>query len=583
MKLTRRKQNDTEAGQASEAMVKPPKAPKPPRARKARKRRENDAAALGGTGKTKGSSKFVLLLGDDGAILVYMQGRTVVRRLFAPSAQPDHLMGITELMRAHPGVPLYILADVLDQQYIRHSFPPVSSMSVGGLVKRRLDRDFQAEDLKGSLPLGRDKGGRKEWNFLLIALANTPALQQWLETLVELPNELKGIYLLPVEAQNYIPALRKALGGETLPWQLLVTHNKVSGFRQVVLRDGKLVFTRVSQAVDDSSAAVIAGNIEQEILNSIEYLRRLGLQENKTLDILVIAAQEVKEALDMNRFGAGQAQGLIPLEVADLLGLEQAALSADRFGDVVVATWFGTAKKRVMRMMTAYAENLAKLYMARRAMMAVAALVLVAGLGLSVMNLLSMLSLNSEAEQIRAGQGSINAQLADEQKKLDMIDKSVVYKAAVVAMQKAYAADAHSPLEFVKDLAPLLGNDIVVTQLNWVPVDANAAQPAPSPGAPSITGPLQIKVTVSMLKKYNDVERLTNAADAFIDTLKEKMPRYGIQVMPYSWLGNSTSLEISLDQKAEPLDVSKERTIDLTFYGPAPETDANAQGQPGGM
>src|SRR5262249_17247692 len=147
----------------------------------------------------------------------------------------------------HPKVPLYILADVLDQQYVRQSFPPVSSFSVGGLVKRRLERDFQAEDMKGSLPLGRDKEGRREWNYLLISLANTPLMQQWLALIVELPNEFRGVYLTPVEGQNYIPVLKKYMPEQApaQPWQLLVSHNKISGFRQIVLRDGKLVFTRV--------------------------------------------------------------------------------------------------------------------------------------------------------------------------------------------------------------------------------------------------------------------------------------------------------------------------------------------------
>src|SRR5262249_31577736 len=140
-----------------------------------RKPQSTEAAPPGKPPKGGGKrQRFVLAIGDEGAILVYMQGRKVERRLFAPSPQPDHTASMVELMRSNPRVPLLILADVIDQQYVKHSFPPVSSFSVAGLVKRRMERDFQAEDLKGSLQLGREKTGRREWNYLLIALANTP-------------------------------------------------------------------------------------------------------------------------------------------------------------------------------------------------------------------------------------------------------------------------------------------------------------------------------------------------------------------------------------------------------------------------
>ena len=58
-------------------------------------------------------------------------------------------------------------------------------------------------------------------------------------------------------------------------WKFLVTHNKVGGFRQVILRDGRAIFTRLTQPVGEVTPAVVAGNIEQEITSTIEYMNRL--------------------------------------------------------------------------------------------------------------------------------------------------------------------------------------------------------------------------------------------------------------------------------------------------------------------
>lgn len=529
----------------------------------------------GGTmvsGKAAKGGHFVLIIGDDGAILVFMQGSTVVRRLFAPSPRPDHTASMVELMQSNPGVPISVLADVIDQQYVRHSFPPVSSFSVNNLVKRRMERDFQAEDLTGMLRLGRDKAGRREWNYLLIALANTPLIQQWMELIVELPNELKGIYLTPLEAQNYIPALKKAASMNTaLPWQLLITHNKVSGFRQVVLREGKLVFTRVTQAIDDGVAAVIAGNIEQEIISTLEYLRRLGFQDNESLELIVIAAQEVKESLDLNRFRVGAAQMLTPLDVADMLDLQQAALSADRFGDVVMASWFATAKKRALKFNTAYGTKLAQFYSATRGLKIVGAL-LVAGLVCaSLLNIKDTILISSDASDIEQQRVPQRAEMTKLQKSLDSLDEDVAFKSAVVTVNDAFLKNAPSPLDFISKLALHLNSTFRVKAVTW----AATAPAATTPGQggmggvanPNAASPLDVKVVVDIYGQFQDVEALSNATDTFIDGLRSLMGDYTITAEPYSWIkGSNNSMEISFDQKAsETADTKGDRSITLTF------------------
>lgn len=553
MKLGKRKSED---GMQS--------APRPP----SQGRRSSRPVGSPAAGSKKKAGHFVLIIGDDGAILVFMQGNTVVRRLFAPSPRPDHTASIVDLMQSNPGVPISVLADVIDQQYVRHSFPPVSSFSVNNLVKRRMERDFQAEDLTGMLRLGRDKGGRKEWNYLLIALANTPLMQQWMELIVELPNELKGIFLSPLEAQYYIPALKKGAAnpGSALPWQLLITHNKVSGFRQVVLRDGKLVFTRVTQAIDDGVAAVIAGNIEQEIISTLEYLRRLGFQDNETLEMIVIAAQEVKETLDLDRFRVGATQMLTPLDVADMMGLQQAALSADRFGDVVMASWFATTKKRTLRFNTAYGEKLAKFYSARKALKLIGSLIVVAFVGMSLLNVKDAIVVGGQADDIEQQRAPQQSEMAKLQKLLDSLDEDVAFKSAIATVSDVYFKDVKSPLDFASELALHMTGMFRVKEITWTAAPSPAAgQPGNTAGA-AVDEP-EVHVVMDIYGRFQDVEALTNATDTFVDGLRALMGNYTIEAEPYTWIKGSTdSMEISFDQKAaESADSNGDRSITLTF------------------
>lgn len=529
------------------------KGDKEPKAEKAPKPERASKAAAPKKGKSK---QFVLLIGDEGAILVFMEGSKVVRRLFAPTPRPTSTEAMTQLMQTNPKVPVSILVDNIDQQFVRQTFPPVSALSVGGLVKRRLDRDFQAEDIKGSLAIGRDKDGRKEWNYLLISLTKTPVLTEWLDLIIELPNELKGIYLLPVEATNYINMLMGATNNNSpKQWQLLVTHNKVSGFRQVVVNNGKLVFTRVTQAIDDAIPAVIAGNIEQEIINTLEYLRRLGFQDSAGLDIYVVASADVTQVLDLNRFNMGSTSALTPLDIADGLGMEQAALSADRFGDVVMAAAFLRAKKHVLKFSTAYAESLGKLYTIRKAVKVGAILIAVILLGLSVQNVLGSienLSLASTSLEKRKG---VKEQLDGLQTKVSGLNKNLAYKSAVVSTYDAYVKNSFQPTEFMGKLAPLLSPTERINSVEWT-TDTSSGTTRTSGNAAAAAAvaaakvPLQIRAEFEFKGNYADIDALAKAENAFLDKLATSLPEYEVTHDPFPWQKDAEKgMEISFDQK----------------------------------
>ena len=494
-----------------------------------------------------GGRRFVLIVGDEGAILILMQGAKVVRRLFAPSAQASHSEAMVEIMKANPAAPVSILVDVLDQQYVPQTFPPVSSLSVGGLVKRRLDRDFQPEDLKGALPLGRDKAGRKEWKFLLVALAKTPLMSEWIEVLVELPNELKGIYLVPVEAVNYVAMLNKKLGNDKpRPWQLLISHNKISGFRQVVTHDGKLIFTRVSQAIDDAIPAVIAGNIEQEIINTVEYLKRLEFRDSADLDATVIISHDVVDSLDLNRFGFGYAQAFTPLKVAEALGLEQAALSADRFGDVVMAAGFSVSKKHVLRFSNAYIEKLSKLYLAQVGVRAFAALCVVVLLGLSVLTVAGIVGDYAGINEAEHKAAELKPKLSKAQAAVNGLNQDVAFKSAVVATYDAYIKDAIQPEAFAADIAPFVTKNQRITGFKWELSDTKAANgSAPAPAASAL--PLTVQVNVDFAGAGTTVDVVDKAANEMVDALKTRLPQYEITAEPFPWQKETPSEGTALE------------------------------------
>lgn len=421
---------------------------------------------------SKGAS-FVLTIGDEGAILVQMQKKKVIRRLFAQSPDPDHTRSIDDAFRSAPSAPVTVLIDTMDQSYVRQTLPPVSSLSVGKIVRRRLDKDFSPDDIKGYLVLGREKTGRKDWNYLMASLANTPQLQNWLAFVVERSNPFRGIGLVPLEAQGFMLATEKALlkkegkDAKSLEWQILVNHHKVGGFRQVVLRRDRIIFTRMAQPIGDSSPIVTAGNIEQELTNTLEYLKRMGLQDTTTLSVVVIASEEIKQSLDRKNIKAGQYHCFTPFEAADLLGLSDAAQPEDQFGDVVLSAFVMRQRRMLLTLQTSYTQRL-KTFSTNIFRLWLGGGIAVAGLlGWAGMSGYDIISGKSALDDLETQRASLQQALIGVKDTLKKLPRDLPVYSDTVTMVKLFDKRIYDPVSFVQTLSDTLNGDALVTSYDW--------------------------------------------------------------------------------------------------------------------
>jgi hypothetical protein len=314
----------------------------------------------------RANSRFVLFIGDEGAILVYIRDSVVKSRQFIPDTNPQQLETLRENMAFDKKAALLVVVDTIDQSYVQQTLPPVSALSIKKLIRRRLERDFAADDIKGAVVLGREQSGRKDWNFMMISLERTPLLANWINFIDTLPNRFQGFYLVAAESEILIKQLeRKVIRSESnSEWKFFVSHNKVSGFRQVILHNGRVVFTRMSQPIGESTPEVMAGNIEQEMLSTIEYMRRLSFDPQSGLDVYIIASSAIRGVLDTAKFNASvkQMHVLTPYEVADHLDIEGATQPADQYGDVVLAASIGRSQNHVLTLHTPQSQKFSQLY-----------------------------------------------------------------------------------------------------------------------------------------------------------------------------------------------------------------------------
>lgn len=537
----------------------------------------------------KGKPRFVFFLGDDGGILVMMQGRMVVRRLFAHEPSEESMAPLIDLLEDHPAAPLSVLVDMMDQSYVRHTLPPVSPLSVNKLVQRRLARDFGPDDITGAISLGREKVGRKDWNFLLIALTNNPTLQEWLKLLMEMPNKFEGVFLAPVECQQYIKALdgtvKRPKDTPAAQWQLLVSHHKVGGFRQVVLKDGKMVFTRLAQSVGAELPEVVAGNIEQEILNTIEYLRRLSYNEKAGLDIFLVVSAEIKDLIDATKFNALMVNRFTPSMVSDELKLPQAALSGDRFGDVVIAAAFGVSKKREMKLLPKYAQKLSAIMAANTALRGVAAIAVLGLLAYAGMSYMDKGDAEQQMRSLENRQVEVDQKLEETRARVADLGDDELLRNAIAAVVQEYEPYRHRPLSFLERLKPVVEERALLRELQWSLVSAAAGggqNGFSGGGQQGQAGDLPLEVVLSFETSEHEgqVEVFSRIASLLMARLKEAFPDFNMErTKLVGEVEEDESISITLEDELANQELSEEEdNVNVTLTGPIPGADTEAGG-----
>ena len=386
--------------------------------------------------------------------------------------------------------------------------------------------------------------------------------------LLEQENSFKGLYLLPIESMNFIKTLAGSVD-DSAPWQILFVHTKVGGFRQVVLNNGKLVFTRLSQVTDETNHLFVAGSVEQELQNTLDYLRRFDLESNRVVNAYVVVGPEVKEQVDLNRFNFASYTLMTPFEVGESMGLENAALFADTYGDIVLAHAF-LKRTPVKRLMPAAAERMAQLELGiRGARIAAIASVVLFGC-LSLQAAIQYLGIASELSDIEAKDKTLQAELVRLRSVIDGQAETEKMANTVTTLWNNKKLGAFSPLEFIRELGPVITEDARVMGFDWKVLNL------PKTGV-TIKGPTDVDVLldVEFTGAYTDDVAYANAANAFFNALKQAFPRYVIEAtgMP-GGAGSSGKLEIDFDQGRIAQAAGKLRKVQFKFRGMLPEEAA---------
>nr|WP_315260395.1 hypothetical protein [uncultured Duganella sp.] len=196
----------------------------------------------------------------------------------------------------HRSAPVYILADLIEEDFQRASVPHVGGRAGRALLQRRLLQQYRETPFRHHQIQGREAGGRRDDIALLSALTNPGSVQPWVEALEQMRIPLAGLYSTTLLSQEL--ARQLAPRDEHV---LLVTQQS-AGWRQSYFQNGMLKFSRLTPATDRDGNPV---NIGAETAKTQQFLTSQRLMARGS----VLHAHVVTPAADSATLDAQCADG----------------------------------------------------------------------------------------------------------------------------------------------------------------------------------------------------------------------------------------------------------------------------------
>ena len=310
------------------------------------------------------SKTFVITIGNNGTIIALHHKKNIISKIFVEELSDDAKFEIEKIFKQNKNVTIYILLDTVDQSYKKKIYPSIRKSDIYRIAKRDLVSDGDTQSIKNFLILSSRKTYDKsplhsvKWNSetgaklecLFISASNADFINNWVDYLIDLPNRVVGIYMLPAEAFTFFKVIKNTIDNRSKiknkknDLYLLIIQNKVSGTRQMVFNDQGIIFTRVVNYNFTNADFIV--KYEQDIYSTFEYLKRLyrdvALNE---LDIVNILPDSVIDLLKNSANPELNYINLNPNIIAKEVGNQKIISGNAGNSDLVISNVFANSKK----------------------------------------------------------------------------------------------------------------------------------------------------------------------------------------------------------------------------------------------
>ena len=474
------------------------------------------------------------------AVTVYHWEGGGITDTFVFDADDAGLALFDRYLRESDKGPLYMLVDVVEEEYRHETIPHLYGADRRAVLERKLAWFFRGTPYTHVLPEGRETEGRRDDKVLLSAITNPELVQPWTRLCVQQKVPVAGIYSLAIVSTALLDRINVKS-----PNVLMVSMQSHSGLRQSYFRDRVIKISRLAK-MPRLGTVPFAPYILNELDKFERYLKNVQLLAEGPLDIYILAHGELLDPLERQCRNSETVRYHL-LDVADVarrLGIQ--GVLTTPFSDYIYAHLL--LKKRP-RNHYGQAEDLKyyRLHQARSGMLlASAAILLLAAVG-GGLNLVEGLSLRQRAASAEQRAGIYQAQFNAAKGRLPEtpVDPQDIKTAVDIAdTLSRYKA---TPLEMMRAVSRALDGypELQIASLDWLAgTDPNAVvegeprgdEDMPPPGStpPGDSGDLyyQIAVLTGEIRPFDgDFRAALDRINGFAAALRARPAVRGVTVL----------------------------------------------------
>ena len=274
------------------------------------------------------SRKYFLILGDTGVMCLYVRDNVLISSLYVSD---DDTSELDVLLDKDKRAKILIVLDHADMSFSVHSLPAIGFLGIHQIINKKMRREYKSFDLQGAIKIGVSEEKKRHFDYGFVLSKVSGRLEKWTNYVLERDNNFAGFTVASLEyARIFVDMLTKATDGsnnDKMKWHIVVVHVK-GAFRQIALKNKKMIFTRLIHIFNEDENTSISEKIYEEIQNSVQYLGRFGYTKDDILNVHIIASEEWLEKIDHK--SKGDIICLTPEEVAKKIGIRLPELIEDR-------------------------------------------------------------------------------------------------------------------------------------------------------------------------------------------------------------------------------------------------------------
>lgn len=525
----------------------------------------------------KDTIRFFASIGEDGMVFVHCLNDIPIKKYFIRSTDLEATKDIRTLLATNPDAELHIYIDVLDQDYLVRNVPAVNKLTLDALARNKYKKEVPKNSISCYYQIGREYKGRKDWIYIFAYSNYEGNVSAWINFFKPFDIIIHGIYFLPIETYSLISKIRsfnqphsfkdilksyfqksvaKVKGKDR--WEIIIADHKSGGFRQVAFYNGRVVFTRLLNSIDDPNPEVIADGLSHEIMNSLEYLGRIPMRSDYTIDLYIIVPINLKTIIKPERFGIENIYIYTPFDLAEFFNISgQYIKGSDKFADPLYFAIFNKFKSFNRRLFT---PDTKKIYIAKRIIYTAKALLL-STIPVVVILMLAMWyhiwdSSTKYAEvdsQNRTLESKINALKKEEATILKNLGEQITHEFIdeLKEIDGFFADNSANPFAIVAKLSDLREGVAKIKNISWKYSEKSLSKFSKAQNKNTYTFQLNIQF---LLRNFGKTyEQLIQNYDKFAKEIKSILKGYKIEIsdLPQNFTFEDFGKPLAIDVKID--------------------------------